>query len=71
MSVSPNLDELHIISFIKFRLQPVYNTDMNKNTEQFQSGDDFIHWYYVSDNSCILLLGSVSFPYISQAEFFH
>lgn len=63
-------DELHIISFISFRLQPLCSADMNKNTERFQSGDDFIHWCYMSDNSCIPLLCSVSFSNISQAESF-
>lgn len=41
-----------------------------KIPEWFQSGDDFIHWCYMSGNSCIPLLCSVSFSNISQAESF-
>lgn len=70
LSLSLHHDELRIISFISFRLQPLCSTDMNKNTKQFQSGDDFIHWCYMSDNSCIPLLRSLSFSNISQAESF-
>lgn len=36
-------DKLHIIPFISFRLQSLCSADMNKKTEQFQSGDNFIH----------------------------
>lgn len=68
LSLDP--DELHIISFISFKLQPLCSADMNENTKWFQSGDDFIHGSYVSDNSCIPLLRSASSSNIPQAESF-
>lgn len=39
-----------------------------KIPEWFQSGDDFIHWCYMSESSCIPFPRSVSFSNISQAE---
>lgn len=67
--LSPYRDKLHIIPFISFRLQPLCSADMNKKNWAVS-----VWWQFyscsMSDNSCIPLLCSVSFSYISQAECF-